>query len=87
MSEKKKRTLVRKKQSVDTSKPLPTNRLWNIEEVAYYLNETVAEIYKRVERRTLPGASKLGRTLRFDPAKIEKWKLQQQVATLEELTK
>ena len=86
MSEpKKKRTLVRKKMTVE--KPLPTDRLWNIAEVAYYLRIEVDEIYKRIERKTLPGARKLGRTLRFDPAKIKKWELQNEVATLEELTK
>jgi excisionase family DNA binding protein len=74
----------RKKQTVDPT--LPTNRLWNVGEVALYLCTTPNEIYKKVSQRTLPGAVKMGGSLRFKPDKIKKWVASCELPTIEELT-
>lgn len=73
-----------KKMPIDTS--LPKNRFWNVHEVAYRLRTTTKEIYNKVRRKTLPGARKLGRSLRFDPVKIEQWARDNEIKTYEELT-
>ena len=72
-----------KKMPVDES--LPMNRRWNVHEVALYLNTTIEEIYNKVRRKTLPGAIKVGRSLRFDPALIKEWEEANRVKTYEEL--
>lgn len=74
----------RKKMTADPL--LPSNRLWNAAECALYLNTTVTEVYNKVARQTLP-AVHVGRSLRFDPIKIKKMKDENEVKTLEELTK
>jgi excisionase family DNA binding protein len=48
-------------------------RLWDIEEVSSFLGIPVGTLYQWRHRGIGPPASKVGRHLRYDPAKVRAW--------------
>ncbi|WP_373372119.1 helix-turn-helix domain-containing protein [Nannocystis bainbridge] len=44
-----------------------------VEELALLLNTSKGAVYARLSRGGIPGAVRLGRTLRFDPRIIAQW--------------
>ncbi|WP_373372137.1 helix-turn-helix domain-containing protein [Nannocystis bainbridge] len=44
-----------------------------VEELALLLNTSKGAVYARLSRAGIPGAVRLGRTLRFDPRIIAQW--------------
>ncbi len=65
---------------------VPGEALWTAGECAAYLKIPEKEVRNRALRRQLPH-SKIGRSLRFDPARIRAWVKEQDVPTVEELTR
>ncbi|MFF0493434.1 helix-turn-helix transcriptional regulator [Nocardia sp. NPDC004068] len=52
---------------------LPENRLWTVEEVAYFLDLPVKTLYQWKWRGEGPPVRKMGRHLRYDPVKVRAW--------------
>ena len=48
-------------------------RLLNIREAAEYLGMTENALYKKVWKRQVPFAIKIGRSLRFDKVRMDEW--------------
>jgi len=48
-------------------------RLLNIREAAEYLGMTENALYKKVWKRQVPFAVKMGRTIRFDKIQMDEW--------------
>lgn len=48
-------------------------RVWTVQEVSTFLRIPVGTLYQWRHRRTGPEASKVGRHLRYDPAKVRAW--------------
>jgi excisionase family DNA binding protein len=48
-------------------------RLLDIKEAAEYLGMTESALYKKVWKRQVPFAVKIGRTLRFDKVRMDEW--------------
>lgn len=59
--------------------------LWTVKEAAAYLQIPVKEMKNRVTRRSVPFL-RIGRSIRFDSAKLRAWANSHTVPTLEELT-
>jgi predicted DNA-binding transcriptional regulator AlpA len=51
----------------------PVQPLWDIEEVSTFLQIPVGTLYQWRHRGVGPPASKVGRHLRYDPAKVRAW--------------
>lgn len=51
---------------------IPSNRMWNAREVAYFLDISERETYELTRKGILP-ASKCGRRWIYSPAKIKQW--------------
>ncbi|MBN1174690.1 MAG: helix-turn-helix domain-containing protein [Micromonosporaceae bacterium] len=62
------------------SSPCATARetLWTIDEAAAFLRVPSATLYQWRHRRTGPLAAKVGRHLRYDPAKVRAWLSEQE---------
>jgi predicted DNA-binding transcriptional regulator AlpA len=54
-------------------KRLPTNRLWTIEEVSYFLGIPIATLYYWRTRREGPACSRVGRHLRYRIEDVTTW--------------
>ncbi|NKY33931.1 helix-turn-helix domain-containing protein [Nocardia speluncae] len=52
---------------------LPENRLWTVEEAAYFLNVPVKTLYQWKWLGDGPPVRKMGRHLRYNPAKLRAW--------------
>ncbi len=52
---------------------LPENRLWTVDEAAYFLNIPVKTLYQWKWLGEGPPVRKMGRHLRYDPAKLRAW--------------
>ena len=52
---------------------LPENRLWTIEEVAYYLGVPVQTLYSWRGEGRGPGARRVGKRLRWRPEDVKEW--------------
>ena len=64
--------MTRKRQADE--KPLPTGeRLWSTVEVAAYLGVPVKTMHKWSYIREGPPSFKVGRHLRYDPAAVRRW--------------
>lgn len=74
-----------KKLPIDQS--ISKEKRWNVHEVALYLGTTTKEIYNKVHRKALPGVSRVGRSLRFNPQVIKEWEEANRMKTYEELAK
>ena len=48
-------------------------RLLNVSEAAEYLGITESALYKKVWKRQVPFAIKIGRSLRFDKVRMDEW--------------
>ena len=48
-------------------------QFWTIEEVSAFLRVPIGTLYQWRSRRTGPKASKVGRSLRYDPADVRTW--------------
>ena len=57
----------------DPSPTLRVDRLWTIQDVSAFLCVPVATIYQWRVRGEGPPAFKLGRHVRFDPARVKAW--------------
>jgi excisionase family DNA binding protein len=57
-----------------------TNRLWTVEETAFYLGVPKATMYQWRYLGIGPRAGRVGRHLRYDPAEVKAWFRQQQEA-------
>jgi excisionase family DNA binding protein len=57
-----------------------TNRLWTVEETAFYLGVPKATMYQWRYLGIGPKAGRVGRHLRYDPAEVKAWFRQQQEA-------
>jgi hypothetical protein len=51
----------------------PPEPLWSIDQVAAYLNVPVQTMRTWRKHRTGPATAKVGRHLRYDPAKVRAW--------------
>lgn len=60
--------------------------LWTVAEAAAYLKISPKELRNRVTRRSVPYL-KIGRSIRFDPAKLRAWAASHGVPTILELTR
>ncbi|PSR61571.1 MULTISPECIES: helix-turn-helix transcriptional regulator [Nocardia] len=52
---------------------LPANRMWTAEEVAYFLDLPVKTLYQWKWQGEGPPVRKIGRHLRYNPAKVREW--------------
>ena len=52
---------------------LPENRLWTVEEVAYYLGVPVQTVYSWRGQGRGPSGRRVGKRLRFRPEDVRKW--------------
>ena len=52
---------------------LPENRLWTVEEVAYYLGVPVQTVYSWRGQGRGPCGRRVGKRLRFRPEDVRKW--------------
>ncbi|MBF6072871.1 MULTISPECIES: helix-turn-helix transcriptional regulator [Nocardia] len=52
---------------------LPENRLWTVEEAAYFLNVPVKTLYQWKWLGEGPPVRKIGRHLRYSPAAVRAW--------------
>jgi predicted site-specific integrase-resolvase len=52
---------------------LPDNRLWTVEETAYFLNVSVKTLYQWKWLGEGPPVTTMGRRLRYHPAKVRTW--------------
>ncbi|WP_293270429.1 helix-turn-helix domain-containing protein [Nannocystis sp.] len=59
---------MRSRSEVDLPPPLLT-----VQELAVLLSTSSSGIYSRVARGQIPGALRIGRSLRFDPRVIAEW--------------
>jgi excisionase family DNA binding protein len=48
-------------------------RLMDVKEAAEYLGMSESALYKKVWKRQVPFAIKIGRTLRFDKVRMDEW--------------
>ena len=48
-------------------------RLMDVKEAAEYLGMTEGALYKKVWKRQVPFAVKIGRSLRFDTVRMDEW--------------
>jgi len=48
-------------------------KLWNVKEVAEYLNLACGSIYQLLSQKRLPCVRLSARCVRFDPRQIEEW--------------
>jgi excisionase family DNA binding protein len=54
-------------------RPLATDRLWSVHDVAYYLDVPVQTIYSWRSAGTGPPGRRVGKRLRFRPADVRDW--------------
>lgn len=52
---------------------LPDNRLWTVEETAYFLAVSVKTLYQWKWLGEGPPVSLVGRRLRYHPSKVKAW--------------
>ncbi|MEV6069244.1 helix-turn-helix domain-containing protein [Nocardia sp. NPDC052001] len=52
---------------------LPDNRLWTVEEVAYFLGISPKTLYQWKWLGEGPPVTLIGRRLRYHPAKVKAW--------------
>ncbi|WP_019930584.1 helix-turn-helix domain-containing protein [Nocardia sp. BMG111209] len=52
---------------------LPENRLWTVDEAAYFLQIPKKTLYQWSWLNEGPPVRKVGRHLRYDPAKVRSW--------------
>ncbi|MFC9434942.1 helix-turn-helix transcriptional regulator [Nocardia sp. NPDC057030] len=52
---------------------LPENRLWTVEEVSYFLGVPVKTLYQWKWTGEGPPVRKVGRHLRYNPARLRAW--------------
>jgi excisionase family DNA binding protein len=50
-----------------------TDRLWSVDDVSTYLGVPVKTLYQWKWRGEGPPVRKIGRHLRYDPAKVQAW--------------
>ncbi|MGW5265684.1 helix-turn-helix transcriptional regulator [Microbispora sp. NPDC004025] len=55
-----------------------SDRLWGVEEVSNFLGVPVATLYVWRHRRTGPKSRKIGRHLRYLPADVHAWVMEQE---------
>ncbi|WP_432862332.1 helix-turn-helix transcriptional regulator [Microbispora rosea] len=55
-----------------------SDRLWGVEEVSNFLGVPVATLYVWRHRRTGPKSRKIGRHLRYLPADVQAWVMEQE---------
>ena len=53
--------------------PTPTDRLWTVEDVAYFLAVPVATLYYWHHRGEGPDCSRIGRHLRYRAEDVDAW--------------
>ena len=62
---------------VQLAPPIPFPRqpesLWSVEDVSAYLGVPIGTLYQWRTRRQGPPAYRVGRHLRYDPAKVRQW--------------
>jgi predicted DNA-binding transcriptional regulator AlpA len=59
------------------AKTIAPEALWEIEQVAEYLGVPVQTLYTWRKRRYGPPGAKIGKHLRYDPADVRAWFIQQ----------
>ena len=59
---------------------LDHDRLWSVEETAFYLGVPKATLYRWRCLGVGPAAARVGKYLRYDPAEVAAWVRQQQDA-------
>ncbi|MFI6047121.1 helix-turn-helix transcriptional regulator [Nocardia sp. NPDC051321] len=52
---------------------LPSDRLWTVEEASYFLNVPVKTLYQWKWLGEGPPVRKVGRHLRYNPARLRAW--------------
>ncbi|WP_280451972.1 helix-turn-helix domain-containing protein [Nocardia cyriacigeorgica] len=52
---------------------LPENRLWTVEEAAYFLGVPVKTLYQWKWQGEGPPVRKVGRHLRYNPTRLRAW--------------
>ncbi|WP_280446318.1 helix-turn-helix transcriptional regulator [Nocardia brasiliensis] len=52
---------------------LPEDRLWTVEEASYFLNVPVKTLYQWKWLGEGPPVRKVGRHLRYNPARVRAW--------------
>ena len=57
--------------------PAGPDELWSIQEAAAFLRVPVGTLYQWRHRKIGPSAFKVGRHLRYDPAAVRSWVLDQ----------
>jgi predicted DNA-binding transcriptional regulator AlpA len=56
------------------------DRLWSVEDVSAYVGVPVETLYRWRKHRIGPPAGRVGRFLRYDPAKVQAWFREQEAA-------
>ncbi len=60
-----------------TARVTAADRLWTVEDVSAFLGVPVGTLYQWRHRRVGPPAAKVGRHLRYDPAAVRSWLVEQ----------